>query len=127
MSRRSRLASPPRAHRFFSDGELPPPPAESLLSGDADELWQASVEREARANLRFTLAEMFFVTALLAVILTVGRFVRLPLLAGVLGFLVLIGLGNLSHQQRPRWAQIVWLTLILAYAFVAVGAAWNVD
>lgn len=98
---------------------------EEMRMRDPDELWQENADREEQENYRFSLAEMFFVTALLAVIFTVGRYVRWPLLAGVLGVLVLFGLGVISNNQRSRLAYVVWITLIAGYVFISIGAAWK--
>lgn len=98
---------------------------EEMRIRDPDELWQENANREAQEDLRFSLAEMFFVTALLAVIFTVGRFVRLPTLAGVLGVLVLVGMVVVSNRQRSRLSYVIWITLIAGYVIISIGAAWK--
>jgi hypothetical protein len=98
---------------------------EDMQIRDPDEVWQENAARESQDDFRFSLAEMFFVTALLAVIFTVGRFVGLPTLAGVLGVLVLVGLVVISNRQRSRLSYVIWITLIAGYVIISIGAAWK--
>jgi hypothetical protein len=98
---------------------------EEMLIRDPDELWQENAKREAEDDFRFSLAEMFFVTALLAVIFTVGRYIGLPTLAGVLGALVLVGMVVISNRQRSRLSYVIWITLIAGYVIISIGAAWT--
>lgn len=99
---------------------LPPEPE---LPADADELWEENNALANRDLARFSLAEMLIFTLLLAVMLTIAKFVSLPVLAGFLGGAVLIGLVILATSHGSRTVYMGWITLLVSYVLIAIWAA----
>jgi len=114
-------------------GEPPPLPQRRDLPSIEEMELQLTPEPEPewsidRKDLQISLKEVMGLTALACVLLGIGRWIPLPVFAGVLGLMALVSLAVASFTEiDSRIVRLVWWTLMAVYLIASIAAVFAAD